>query len=64
MCVRFIQFPDYFKSILQLVLEKQLLLKKSFLITFIISHNEISCKNTRKLSNMFFCHILTLIIHP
>lgn len=58
MCIRFIQFPDYFKSILQLVLKKGLLLKKNFFyVTFIISRNKnlISCKKTT-VSNTFCCH--------
>lgn len=53
MCVRFIQFPDYFESILQLVLERNDYCSENLplLYIFIFSHNEnlISRKNPRKL---------------
>lgn len=66
MCVKFIQFPDYFKTILQLVLEKGLLTsKKTFFTLHLLSHVIKTLFHVRKqLYQTRSVVILTPLIHP
>lgn len=68
MCVKFIQFLDYFKTILQLVLEKGLLKdysKKTFFTLHLLSHVIKTLFHVRKqLYQTRSVVILTPLIHP